>query len=133
VTASQTIGPLLSSVSLMLAAFGFFYNTQKDRIDEAASVDGIPDDPNAKTRAKKSAIKVQNVARLFGLVALVVWALLVPEMVGQVEDAFDPSLRLSDYSTPNIIFFVAANAWLAVALYLRTRVRAVQKRIDKLA
>jgi hypothetical protein len=121
-----TIGPLLSSVSVMLAAFGFFYNSQKDKIDAAADGTTQPDDPYMRKALADSLAKPERSALLFAGSAFVVWLLLLPEIVDCFVDAVGSSV--SDYATPRVIFFVAANAWLAVAIYVACRAAAIHKR-----
>jgi hypothetical protein len=130
---SDAIGPLLSSVSVMLAAFGFAYGTVKDRIDDTVADTGVPDDTNVRANKREKAKKTRNIARGYAVVAFVVWLLLLSQIVTEVRDAFRPHLDFGDYSTPNVIFFVAANAWLAVAVLVALRARAITTRIDALA
>jgi hypothetical protein len=130
--ADQSIGPLLSSVSVMLAAFGFFYGTQKDRID-AVLAEKRSDDANVRKDQRETAKQVRAVACTFAGVALLVWGLLVPQLVASVGDAFDPRLDLGDYSTPHVIFFVAANAWLVAAILMGKRACDVNDKVEKLS
>ncbi len=117
----------------MLAAFGFFYNTQKEAIDTVASATNKPEDPNARKGLRDAAAGPRRVALWFAAIAFVVWLLLLPELIRQVGDAFEPRLELKEYATANIVFFVAANAWLGVAIYAWSRAKAVKARIDSLA
>jgi Ca2+/H+ antiporter len=129
--ADANIGPLLSSVSVMLAAYGFFYNTQRDRID-AVIAEERRDDANERRTQRENAEKVRTSTCVLAGVALLVWALLMPELVASVSDAFDPSFDLADYSTPHAIFFVAAMAWLLVALFVGKRACDVNDKVKDL-
>lgn len=130
--AADDVGPLLSSVSVMLAAFGVFYTAQRDRIDAAIEDTTLPDDTDdLRTRINEVA-RHRNVAAALALAALSVWALLVTEVVERVEAAFDAGLDLGEYSTPDAVFFVAANAWLLLAIYIGTRWWALRRRRETL-
>ena len=129
---TSTIGPLLSSVSLLLAAFGFVYNTQKDRIDAAASATGRSDDPSVRATDREAAKRARFSAGWLALVALGMWILLLDEIEDKVQAAIDHDFALSTYSTPDAVFFVAANVWLLIAIYLCFRIRKLRSRIKSL-
>jgi len=129
---TEEIGPLLSSTSLLLAAYGFFYNTQRDRID-AVIAEKRNDDVNLRRAQRDHARRVRNVARTLAAVAFLVWLLLLPEVVASVCDAFEPKLDLSDYSTPHVIFVVAATAWLFVGVLVARRAHEVSKQVKAFA
>jgi hypothetical protein len=65
--------------------------------------------------------RCRNIAAVLALAALTVWLLLLSEIVDRIIDAFDANLSPGDYSTPDAIFFVAANAWLLLAIFIGTR------------
>jgi hypothetical protein len=125
---NSDVAPLLSSVSLMLAAFGFFYTTQRDRIDKAIDDKGRPDQPAQRETKRKSVKRARNTAAVLALAALAIWILLLDEIEDRVRAAFHDHLDLDKYSTPDAIFFVAANAWLVVAIYIATRWWQLNKR-----
>jgi hypothetical protein len=116
------VGPLLSSVSLMLAAFGFFYATQRERIDAVIDDADVPDaGSNARKSKHSKAKRARTSALILGLTAALVWGLLLHEICHHLKTAIDQHFDLSRYSTPDVIFFVAANAWLGIAIYIATR------------
>jgi hypothetical protein len=125
------VGPLLSSVSLMLAAFGFFYTTQRDRIDATIADKDVPDAGTKRTTMFTAAKKVRNSTAVLGIAALVVWLLLLDEIEDRAAAAID-DFSLDKYSTPDAIFFVAANAWLLVAIYIAGRWWKLRGRVDSL-
>ena len=130
---TNTIGPLLSSVSLLLAAFGFVYNTQKDRIDGIASATGRPANADALSTAHKAAKSARTTAVYLAAIALGMWILLLDEIEDKIDAAFDHNLALSAYSTPDAVFFVAANVWLLIFLYLAGRIRKINARVKHVA
>lgn len=129
---TSDVGPLLSSVSLMLAAFGFFYTTQRDRIDAVIDDADIPDPGSARTKKLKNAERARQSATFLCLAALVIWILLLDEILNRIRLAFDQHLDLDRYSTENVIFFVAANAWLCVAIYIAARWLKLNQRVKEL-
>lgn len=131
---TSTISPLLSSVSLLLAAFGFVYNTQKDRIDGASEETKKPsDDANIRASERTAATRARTSAIWLAAVALIMWLLLLDEIEDKVDAALEHHFALSTYSTPDAVFFVAANVWLLIFLYLVSRIRKINSRISSLA
>jgi hypothetical protein len=127
------IGPLLSSVSLMLAAFGFFYTTQRDRIDEVIDDGDVPDaGSTARTAKRTRAKRARTSAMILGLTALLIWVLLLHDIWHHLKTAIEQHFDLDRYSTPDVIFFVAANAWLAVAIFIATRWSKLNARVEAL-
>ena len=125
---TDDIGPLLSSVSLMLAAFGFFYTTQRERIDKAIDDTTVPAPPQARADKRTKVARVRREAGVLAAAAFVVWLLLLPEII----DRFPVEIDVDKYSTPHVIFFVAANAWLLVALYVFSRWLKLRDRVTAL-
>lgn len=119
--AGNDIGALLSSVSVMLAAYGVFYTTQRERIDKAIENTNVPANQTELRSVSGEAARCANVAAVLAVGALIVWLLLLSEIVGKVGDALDAGLSPREYSTPDTIFFVAANAWLLLGLYIGSR------------
>lgn len=115
------IGPLLSSVSVMLAAYGVFYATQRERIDREIENTNVPANQAELRSLQNEVARCRNIAAVLAMAALTVWLLLLSEIVDRIVDAFDANLSPGKYSTPDAIFFVAANAWLLLAIYIGTR------------
>jgi hypothetical protein len=115
------IGPLLSSVSVMLAAFGFFYTTQRERIEAVIDDTDVPDAGTARDAKLQKAMRARSSAAVLCLAALLVWILLLDEIWSRMTRALEQRFDLEQYSTADVIFFVAANAWLLVAGYIGTR------------
>lgn len=122
------VGPLLSSVSVMLAAFGVFYTTQRDRIDREIEDDSVPDDNEALGELRNRVTRSRNVAAALAAAAFCIWLLLLGEISDRVAAAFDAGFSLDQYSTPDAVFFVAANAWLLLAIYIGTRWQKLRSR-----
>ncbi len=129
---SNTTGPLLSAVSLLLAAFGFLYNTQKDRIEGVITDTDVPADANKRAAARTRAKSTRNSAVWLGLAALVMWALLLSEIEHKLAAAIRHRFALSTYSTLDVVFFVAANTWLLIVIFMAGRILKLNERADKL-
>jgi hypothetical protein len=132
VTGADEVAPLLSSVSVMLAAFGVFYTAQREGIEAAIADRSLPNGADATREVLRGVNRHRNVAAGLGIAALAIWLLLLPEIVERAEDAFASGFDLGDYSTPDAIFFVAANAWLLLAFYVGARWWALRTRSQKL-
>jgi uncharacterized integral membrane protein len=129
---SNTIGPLLSAVSLLLAAFGFVYNMQKDRIDAVIADTDVSPDLNKRAAHRTTAKSTRNTATWLCLTALLMWALLLSEIEHKVAAAIRHRFALSTYSTLDVVFFVAANTWLLIAIFMASRVAKLNERAKKL-
>lgn len=126
------VGPLLSSVSLLLAAFGFVYNAQKERIDAALADTDIPADADVLKASRAAAASARNSAVWLLVAALVMWLLLIDEIEHKAAAAIRQRLALNTYSTPDAVFFVAANTWLVIAIFLALRACKLKKRVAAL-
>jgi hypothetical protein len=129
---SGTIGPLLSAVSLLLAAFGFVYSTQKDRIDTVIEDSEIPADKDVLKSKYSRATSARNSAAWLCLAASLMWVLLLEEIEHKVAAAVRHDFALSTYSTLDAVFFVAANTWLFIATFMAMRVCKLNKRAKEL-
>jgi hypothetical protein len=129
---ADSVGSLLSSVSVMLAAFGVFYTAQRDGMEAAINDDSLPDAAEEIRSRCAEVSRYRNVAAALTIAALAVWILLLPEVAARVGEAFDAKLDPGEYSAPDAIFVVAANAWLLLAIYIGGRWRALWKRRQSL-
>jgi hypothetical protein len=129
---SGTIGPLLSAVSLLLAAFGFVYNTQKDRIDAVIDDSDIPANKDARQSKHSKATSARNSAACMCLAASLMWVLLLEEIEHKVAAAVRHDFALNTYSTLDVVFFVAANTWIVIAIFMAIRVVKLNGRADEL-
>jgi hypothetical protein len=129
---SSTIGSLLSAVSLLLAAFGFLYNMQKDRIEAVIADTDLPVDLDKRAATRTKAKSTRNIAAWLGLAAFVMWILLLKEIEHKAAAAIKHRFALSTYSTVDVVFFVAANAWLLIAIFMGSRVLKLNERANKL-
>lgn len=128
----EDVGPLLSSVSVMLAAYGVFYATQRERIDSMIDRTDVPDGLSDVEELEAEAKRCRNVAAVLALAALAIWLLLLNEIVERLVDAAE-SHSLGDYSAPDAVFVVAATAWLLLAVYVGTRWKSLRKRRQDLS
>ena len=60
------------------------------------------------------------------------WLLLLPEIEDKIAAAIDNGFAWNSYSTLDAVFFVAANVWLLIFIYLCCRVRKLSDRISEL-
>jgi len=118
----------------MLAAFGFFYNAVKDRIDaaDAAPSAARAENPEDKRRAAGTVRNGRQTASLLALVALVVFALLASYLVHEIEAAIDVGFALAAYSTLDVIFVVLAFGWLGLAALFGWRARKLTRKLRDL-
>jgi hypothetical protein len=121
-------GPLLSAVSLLLAAFGFVYNTQKDRIDAVIGDTDVPADPDERAAHYNKAKAARNSAIWLGVAAFLMWVLLLKELEHKVAAVIRHHFALSTYSTLDAVFFVAANTWILIAIFMAIRVFTLNDR-----
>jgi hypothetical protein len=122
---SPAIASFVSAISVMLGAYGFFYNAYKGQIEDGLDVEGTAANDVAKRRDIKTVTRARNAARLLALIPLVVFALLVP----QLEDQFGGSLALSDYSTLDVLFVVLSFGWLVIALVVGVQWRRLATKL----
>src|SRR3954454_15781805 len=125
---SPAIAPFVSAISVMLGAYGFFYNAYKGQIDDGLLVEGTAANDVGKRRDMMSVTRARNAARLLALIPVVVFALLVPQVEGQ----FSGSLALSDYSTLDVLFVVLSFGWLVIALVIGAQWRRLATKLKKL-
>jgi hypothetical protein len=130
--ASAELGPLVSGTSVMLAAFGFFYNAVKDGIDEALGLSTSPATTEQKNTNREKLKAARRTARLLTFVAVIVCALLASQTVTEIKAAIDVSFDLDAYSTLDAIFVAMAGAWLGIARFCLSRVRELSSNLSKL-
>jgi len=102
---------IVSATSVMLAVFGFFYNSQRDTLAEARKL-RLTESPDENERRARQAEHAGRVAAALALGAAVPAFLLLPELVARVGDAW--GARLRDYETLPAVFVALACAWWVV-------------------
>jgi hypothetical protein len=130
--ATPAIAPFVPALSVMLAAYGFFYNNYKSRIDAAADIGKRAADPVALRRQVAIVKQGLTAAIVLAVVPIVVWLLLLKETVDEVEAAIDVHFSLSHYSTLDVVFVVLANAWLGIAVAAWLQVRPLKRKLLEL-
>jgi hypothetical protein len=122
VSDAPAVAPLVSATSVMLAAFGFFYNTQRDLLVKAADLEKSTSTSENKSRAK-TALRAARASAVLALSAAVPAGLLTPEVVREVRSASDLGFSLDHYSTLDVVFVVLALSWwvLVVTMLLGSR------------
>jgi|tagenome__1003787_1003787.scaffolds.fasta_scaffold19020484_2 hypothetical protein len=116
------IAPLVTGTSVMLAAFGFFYNAVKDGIDDALELSTSPASEEIKSATRKKLKAARSTAGLLAIVALVVCALLASQTVTEIKAAIEVRFALDEYSTLDAIFVAMAFAWVGIASFCLWRV-----------
>jgi hypothetical protein len=109
------IAPTVTALSIMLAAYGFFYNALKGRIEAGADVGIRAGDPVVVARQSETVSRARNTAALLGFVPLLIWLLFLKEVVNEIEAAFAVGFSLDHYSALDIAFVLIANSWLLIA------------------
>jgi hypothetical protein len=121
------IAPYVSAVSVMLAAYGFFYNAYKARVEEGQEVGTASSDLDTWKAQVGKVAKARTAARLLAVVPILVWLLLLPKIVEQLKNGADVGFALDRYSTLDVLFVVVANVWLVIALAVGAQARALSK------
>lgn len=106
----------LPAVSIMLAAYGFFYGLFKERIQGGLEVGTTLEDKAGYRKQVAQVNSARRIAWLLGAVPLVVWLIFLGPVVEEVEAAADVSFSLDHYSAVDVAFVLAAMAWLAIAV-----------------
>lgn len=117
----------------MLAAFGFFYNAVKQRLDDASTADISPANTDAADEARDDIRAGIRISRALGLVALIIFVLLCPHLVQEVEAAIDVRFALSAYSTLDAMFVVLALGWLGIAILLGCQTVDLSRKLEHVA
>jgi hypothetical protein len=130
--ASGELGSLVSGTSVMLAAFGFFYNAVKDGIDGALALSTSPATVEEKTETRTRLKAARRTASLLTAVAAVVCALLASQTITEIKAAFDVNLDFDAYSTLDAIFVAMAFAWLGIAVFCLVRVIRLSSNLTEL-
>lgn len=125
---SPAIAPYVSALSVMLAAYGFFYNAYKARIEEGKEVGDPAANTTAWTAQHTKVKRARAAARLLGIVPLVVWLIFLKPMVDQIDAAIDVKFALDRYSALDVVFVVLANTWLLVAAVALLEAKALSKK-----
>jgi hypothetical protein len=127
------IAPLVSGTSVMLAAFGFFYNAVKDRIDDALELNTSPATDEIEDATRKKLKAARRTALLLASVAVTVCALLASQTVTEIQAAIDVGLNPGDYSTLDAIFVAMAFAWIGIAGFCLGRVITLSTKLGELS
>jgi hypothetical protein len=129
---SSETAALVSGSSVMLAAFGFYFNAVKTEIDAAETTETTPANPEAGAQADRAIRRGRQTALGLGVVALVVFALLASYLVHEIKAAIDLRFALSAYSTLDVIFVLLALGWLGLAAFFARRALKLSARLRKL-
>lgn len=124
---------LVAGSSVLLAAFGFYYNAVQDRMDNAVAASDAPATVDAADETSAAIRTGRRTARLLGLVALLVFALLSSYLEHEIEAAVDVRFALSAYSTLDVIFVVLALGWLAIAAFFGSQAIAFSRKLGRVA
>lgn len=129
---SPEIAPFVSAISVMLAAYGFFYNAYKARIEEGQDV-GSPKPDHDDWKAQVAIVeKARSAARLLAVIPVLIWILFLPKVEDQLDAGRDVDFALDRYSTLDVLFVVLATAWLAIAIALGLQARGLTKKRKEL-
>jgi hypothetical protein len=129
---SSTAGSLVSAISVMLAAYGFLYNSVRDRFD---AVKRITSKSGDKNQQKKDLAKAKGARRLcwgFSLVALLIFFIFLSQAVSEVEQAAEVNFSLHDYSTLEVALFVLIFVWPVITLFVGKEALALGDAVAKL-
>lgn len=116
----------------MLAAYGFFYNAYKSRIDAAGAVGAASPDETLLDEQIATVQRGRSAAIGLAIVALVVWLLFLKQVVDEIDAAIDVHFDLDRYSTLDVVFAVLANAWLGIAIAVGLQAEPLSKKLREL-
>lgn len=129
---TPAIVPYVSAISVMLAAYGFFYNALKDRIDAGLDV-GDPAGNEVGKKAQRDTVKNAKLyVLILGLVPLLIWLVFLPPVIEEAEAAIDVCFSLSHYSALDVVFVLLANTWLLIGIFVLVKLRALGKEKKRL-
>ncbi len=114
---TPAVAPLVSAVSVMLAAYGFFFNATRDAITEGRAVPIAVPGKQMQRQNRQKVHRARNVAIWLTVPPVVVALVLVKPVVDEVRSAFDVSFALDRYSPVDVLFVLLAVAWVAIAVY----------------
>ncbi|CAA9476475.1 MAG: hypothetical protein AVDCRST_MAG85-358 [uncultured Solirubrobacteraceae bacterium] len=123
---SPAIAPFVSAISVMLGAYGFFFNAYKSRIDDGLEASTSAANKADRDAAKRRVTSARNAATLLALVPLAVFALLLPQVEDQLVDG---TWDLARYSTLDVLFVVLSFAWLGIFLVVAAQWRKLQAKL----
>ena len=126
---SPAIAPFVSAISVMLGAYGFFYNAYKGEIEKGLDTSTSVANNAAKTAAINTIKRSRSAARILAGVPIVVFLLLTPQLYDQF---FEGTLNPGDYSTLDVLFVVLSFAWLAIAWGVSRQVRTLTGKLTTL-
>jgi hypothetical protein len=110
------IAPYVSALSVMLAAYGFFYNAFRGRVEAGKEIGAPAASLTPWNTQVKKVRQARSAARVLGLVPLLVWAIFLKPVVDQIDAGIEAGFALDHYSALDVVFVVLANAWLLVAV-----------------
>jgi hypothetical protein len=114
---APAIAPLVTATSVMLAAYGFLYNTQRDLVARASDLEKKTN-ADENLRAAKTALRAARAEASLVVAAAVPAGLLTPEVVREIRHANAVGFSLAHYSTIDVIFVVLALSWWVLLLMM---------------
>jgi hypothetical protein len=116
------IASIVSALSVMLGAYGFFYNAFSPRINEGEDVGGSAANRTAWQRQVRTVERARTAARGLAVVPLVVFLVFLPEVVDRTGSVADMAGD-GRYETLDVVFLLLAVGWLAIAglVFLQAR------------
>lgn len=127
-----TSASYLSAVSIMLGAYGFFYGIYRARIEKGLEVGRPAKAENKLQEQIKEVSQAYSAAWPLALVPLLVWLIFLGPIVEEFEAAWEVCFSLDHYSAIDVAFFVAANAWLAIAILVGWQVVRLRRKKGQL-
>jgi hypothetical protein len=127
------IAPLVTATSVMLAAYGFFYNALKGRIEDGFNQGDLSGDPVIRGQQRQAVESARNVALLLGIVPLVIWLVFLKETWHEIKAAIDVCFAISHYSTLDVVFVLLASSWLLIAILLLLQALSLHGKIGDYA
>jgi hypothetical protein len=129
---SSNTASLVSAISVMLAAYGFLYNSVRDRFDAVKRIKSKSADPDQQKDDLAKAKSARTLCAGFSLVALLIFFIFLKQAISEFEQAVDVNFSLRDYSTLEVALFVLIFVWPLIALFVGKEALALQTATTKL-
>ncbi len=116
----EDVASIVSALSVMLGAYGFFYNAYAPQLTAGEEVGGAAANRSAWAKQVRTVERARTTARVLAAVPLVVFLIFTPDIWDRLE-ALASGPDLGDYSTLDVVFMLLACSWLAIALIVARR------------
>jgi len=108
---------LVSAISVMIAAYGFLYNSLREHLDAANAVKTRPVALDVFNEQLAIAKRGRRVAFWMALAPTIAWIIFLKRVVEECERAAEVHFSLARYSTLDVAFVALTFALLVIAIF----------------